>query len=46
MNGKNASIHLGLKGSKVIIQFLTGFFLEGGSHEGKRGGSTDKKTDK
>jgi hypothetical protein len=46
MNGRNVSIHLGLKGSKVIVQFLIGFFLVSGSHEGKRGGSTEKKVDK
>jgi hypothetical protein len=46
MNGKNVLIHLGLKGCKVSIQFMIGFFLAGGIHEGKRGGTTDKKEDK
>jgi hypothetical protein len=41
---QNVSIHLGLNGSKVIIHFLDGFFLVGGSHEGKRGGYMDKKS--
>ena len=45
MNGKNAIIHLGLKVNKIIIQFLIGLFLESGSHEGMRGGSTDKRLD-
>jgi hypothetical protein len=46
MKGKNVIIHLGLKGIKVITDFMIGFFLEGGSHEGMRGGSSDKKEDK
>ena len=46
MNGKNDIIHLGLKVNKFIIQFLIGLFMESGSHEGMRGGSTDKNLDK
>jgi hypothetical protein len=30
-NGRNVIIHFGLKGGKIIIQFLIGFFLAGGS---------------
>jgi hypothetical protein len=40
---RNVLIYLGLKGSKVSTQFLIGFFLVGGSHEGMRGGSMEKK---
>jgi hypothetical protein len=36
MNGKNFPIYLGLKGIKVNTQFLVGFFLAGGNHEGNR----------
>jgi hypothetical protein len=46
MHGQNVSIYLGLKGSKVSTQFLIGFFLVGGRHEGMRGGSTNKKEKK
>jgi hypothetical protein len=46
MNGRNVSIDLGLKRNKLIIQFLIGFFFSSGRHEGKRGGSMDKKSDK
>jgi hypothetical protein len=43
MNGRNILIYLGPKGSKVNTQFLICFFLVGGSHEGMRGGSMNKK---
>jgi hypothetical protein len=43
MNGWNVPIYLGMKGSKVSTQFLVGFFLVGGSHEGMRGGPRGKK---
>jgi hypothetical protein len=38
MNDRNFIMHFGMKGSKVSAQFLIGFFLEGGSHEGMRVG--------
>jgi hypothetical protein len=44
MNDMNVIMHFGVKGSKVNAQFLIGFFLTGGIHEGTRGWSTEKKS--
>jgi hypothetical protein len=43
MNDRNSIMHFVLKGSKASSQFQMGFFLEGRSHEGMRGGSMHKK---
>jgi len=43
MNGHNVLFYSVLKGSQISTQFLIGFFLAGGNHDRKRGGSMESK---